>query len=120
MINSRLAFNQYTTAKHILERYINGRYDENNNWVDESYSPRIPFRCTAIAYGDRDSGVAGQTLKATEVGERYPAFMKVHSRLEMPMKSRITIYGIQYKVVSVFDFDDSGFYKVIAAKTLEK
>lgn len=120
MINQRRAFNRYTTARHFIETYIPGHYDDKNNWVGDLYSPPKPFRCTPIAYGDRDSGVAGQTLKATDIGERQPAFMQVHSTTEMPMKSLLTIYGFRYKVVSVSDYTDAGFYKVVAAKELEK
>lgn len=120
MINQRRAFNRYTTARHTLELYIPGYFDSLNNWVGESLSPAKPIRCTPIAYGDRDSGVAGQTLKPTDIGERQPAFMQVHSTTEMPMKSVLTIYGYRYKVVSISDYTDAGFYKVIAAKELEK
>lgn len=120
MINQRRAFNRYTTARHTIQIYINGYYDDKNNWVGESLSAPKHFRCTPIAYGDRDSGVSGQSLKATEVGERQPAFMQIHSRTQMPMKSVITIYGIRYKVISISDYTDAGFYEVIAAKELEK
>lgn len=120
MINQRKSFNRYTTAAHLLEVYQPGHYDELNNWVGDSFAPAKKIRCTPIAYGDRDSGVAGQTLKATEIGERQPAFMQVHSRTEMPMKSVLTIYGFRYKVVSVSDYEDAGFYKVVAAKELER
>lgn len=119
MINQRRAFNRYTTAKHYLEVYISGHFDNLNNWVGQGYAPPKKISCTPIAYGDRDSGVAGQTLKATDIGERQPAFMQVHSRTEMPMKSILTIYGFRYKVVSISDYEDAGFYKVIAAKELE-
>lgn len=120
MINQRRAFNRYTTARHYIETYVEGYYDGLNNWVEGGYSAPKPFRCTPIAYGDRDSGVAGQTLKATDIGERQPAFMQVHSTTKMPMKSLLTIYGFRYKVVSVSDYTDAGFYKVVAAKELEK
>jgi len=119
MINQRLAFNRYTTGKHYIELYIPGRYDDKNNWVGDSYGPKTRFRCTPIGYGDRDSGTTGQQLKATEVGERQPAFMQVHSRTYMPLKSILTIYGIRYKVIQLNDYDDAGFYRVIAAKELE-
>lgn len=120
MINQSRAFNRYTTAKHTLELYISGYYDAENNWVGESYSPPKQIRCTPIAYGDRDSGTNGQQLKATEIGERQPAFIQVHSRTQMPMKSLITFAGIKYKVISVSNYSDAGFYVVIAAKQLEK
>lgn len=120
MINQRKAFNRYTTAKHYLEVYINGHYDEHNDWVAESWAAPKKIRCTPIAYGDRDSGTNGQQLKATDVGERQPAFMQIHSRTEMPMKSIVTVYGIRYKVISISDYSDAGFHVVIAAKELEK
>lgn len=120
MINQRRAFNRYTTARHTIQLYINGYYNERNTWVGESWGDPTPIRCTPIAYGDRDSGTNGQQLKATEVGERQPAFMQVHSRTEMPMKSLLTIYGIKYKVISISDYTDAGFYRVVAAKVLEK
>lgn len=120
MINQRRAFNRYTTASHTIQVYIPGYFDNKNSWVGETYSPPKRFRCTPIAYGDRDSGVAGQTLKATEIGERQPAFMQVHSTTEMPMKSLLNIYGLRYKVVSISDYTDAGFYRVVAAKELEK
>ncbi|HEI0612407.1 TPA: hypothetical protein SIF59_004290 [Escherichia coli] len=121
MINQRLAFNRFTTTpKHTIQVYIPGHYDSKNNWVGDSYTPPKKFRCTPIGYGDRDSGTNGQQLKATEIGERQPAFMQVHSRTEMPMKSLLTIYGIVYKVISISDYSDAGFYRVICAKTLEK
>lgn len=120
MINQSRAFNRFTTAKHTLEVYIAGYYDTGNNWVGDSLAAPKKFRCTPIAYGDRDSGVNGQQLKATEIGERQPAFIQVHSRTEMPMKSIITFGGNRYKVMSVSDFEDAGFYRVIAARELEK
>lgn len=120
MISSRRAFNKYTTAVHQIEIYNSGYYDDKNNWVGEGYGQPIKFRCTPIPYGDRDSGIGGQKLMATEVGERQPAFMRIHSRTKMPMKSIITIYGIRYKVVEIDDYDDTGFNVVIAAKQLEK
>lgn len=119
MINQRRAFNRYTTAKHYIEVFVEGFYDNLNNWIPGGYKPAKKFSCTPIAYGDRDSGVAGQTLKATDIGERQPAFMQVHSRTPMPMNSMLTIYGFRYKVVSISDYTDAGFYKVVAAKELE-
>lgn len=119
MINQKRAFNRYTTAKHTIELYVDGHWDSLNNWVGEGYATPKPFRCTPIAYGDRDAGVNGQQLKATEIGERQPAFMQVHSRTEMPMKAMLTIYGLRYKVISISDYEDAGFYKVVAAKELE-
>ena len=120
MINQRFAFNRFTTAKHFLQVYQAGHYDNLNNWVGDTYAPPVRINCTPIGYGDRDSGTNGQQLKATDVGERQPAFMQVHSRTEMPMKSLLTIYGLVYKVVSISDYTDAGFYRVIAAKELEK
>lgn len=120
MINQRLAFNRYTTAKFTISVYQNGHYDDKNNWVGESWLPAVKFRCVPIGFGDRDSGTAGQQLKATDVGERRPAFMQVHSRRVMPMKSILTIYGIDYKVIQINDYDAAGFYKVVAARVLEK
>lgn len=120
LINQRRAFNRYTTTRMYLEVYQEGYYDDKNNWVGDTYAPKKPIRCTPIPYGDRDSGVSGQSLKATEVGERQPAFMQVHSRTEMPMKSILTIYGLRYKVISVSDYAAAGFFEVIAAKELEK
>lgn len=120
MINQRLAFNRYTTASHTIERYIPGHYNDVNDWVGESWSEPVKFRCTPIGYGDRDSGTNGQQLKATDVGERQPAFMQIHSRREMPMKAILTIYGIRYKVIQISDYTDAGFFRVIAAKVLEK
>lgn len=120
MINQRLAFNKYTTAVHTIEVYQAGQYDSKNNWTGDTYLPAKKFRCTPLPYGDRDSGVNGQSLKATEIGERQPAFMQIHSRIKMPMKSIIDVYGIKYKVVSLGDVTDAGFNVVIAAKVLEK
>lgn len=120
MINQRLAFNRYTTATKTIQIYQQGHYDQTNNWVEDTWSAPIKFACTALPYGDRDSGVSGQKLEATDVGERYPAFMQIHSRKEMPMKSIINIYGLQYKVMQVSDISDAGFYRVIAAKVLER
>lgn len=120
MINQRLAFNRFTTAKHYIEVYQPGHYDSKNNWVDDSWGPKMPFMCTPIGYGDRDSGTNGQQLSATDVGERQPSFMQVHSINMMPMKSHLTIYGIVYKVVSKSDYTDAGFQRVIATKVLEK
>ena len=120
MINQRLAFNKYTTAIQYIQVYIKGYYDAKNNWVGDSYGPETKFRCTPIAYGDRDSGTNGQQLKATEIGERQPAFIRVHSRVKMPMKSILTIYGIKYKVTQISDYSAAGFNAVIAAKVLEK
>lgn len=120
MINQRRAFNRYTTARHYIQTYLSGHYDALNNWVGEGYSNPVPFACTPIAYGDRDSGVSGQTLKATEIGERQPSFMQVHSRTPMPIKSLLTIYGYRYKVVSLLDYTDAGFHKVVAARELEQ
>lgn len=122
MINQGKAFNRFTTAKHLLEVYLEGFYDNKNNWVPAGYETPVAFDCTPLPYGDRDSGVSGQQLKATEVGERQPAFMQVHSRTEMPMKSLLTLgrYKLKYKVMEVSDLSDAGFYRVIAAKELEK
>lgn len=120
MINQSLAFNQYTTATHFLEIYIPGYYDTDNNWVGDSWTPPVPFSCTPIPYGDRDSGTNGQQLKATEIGERQPAFMQVHSTIDMPMKSYLTIHNVRYKVTSVGDLTDAGFYRNIVSKELEK
>lgn len=122
MINQRQAFNRYTTASKTLEVYIDGHYDNLNNWVGESFAPPVKIACTPLPYGDRDSGVTGQQLKPTEIGERYPAFMEVHSRMEMPMKSRLTLgkHQVKYKVMEVSDISDAGFFRIICAKVLEK
>lgn len=120
MISSKKAFNRFTTAKHYIELYIPGFYDDTNVWVGDTWGPKTAFRCTPLGYGDRDSGTTGQQLKATDVGERQPAFMQVHSRTPMPMKSYLTIYGLRYKVIQINDYSDSDFYRVICAKELEK
>lgn len=120
MINQRQAFNRYTTAKFTIEDYIEGFYDELNNWVKAGLKAPEVFRCTPIAFGDRDSGTTGQQLKATDIGERQPAFMQIHSRRPMPMKSVITVYGIRYKVIQLRPFTAAGFHCVVAAKELEK
>lgn len=120
MINQRRAFNRFTTATHTIEKYQEGHYDNLNNWVADSWATPVPFRCTPIGFGDRDSGTTGQQLKATDVGERQPAFMQVHSRMPMMIKDILTIYGLKYKVVQLNDYTDAGFYRVIAAKVLEK
>jgi len=121
MINSRKAFNRFTTKRHLLEIYQAGSYDNLNNWVDDSWLTPVNINCTALPYGDRDSGVSGQQLKSTDVGERYPAFMQVYSRTEMPMKSILTLgkNSVRYKVMEVSDISDSGFYRIIGAKVLE-
>lgn len=120
MINQRLAFNRYTTAKFVIRDYIQGYYDDNNDWVADSWSDPVKFSCTPIGYGDRDSGTSGQQLKATDVGERQPAFMQIHSRRAMPIKSIATIYGIDYKIIQHLDYTAAGFHVVVAAKVLEK
>ncbi|QIS79335.1 head protein [Pantoea phage vB_PagM_SSEM1] len=120
MINQKKAFNRFTTAKHLLEVYQEGHYDEKNNWTGDTYLPGKMIRCTPIPYGDRDSGIGGQKLMATDVGERQPAFMRIHSRTIIPIKSLITVYGLKYKVIEKDDVTDAGFNVVIAAKVLEK
>lgn len=122
MINQKQAFNRFTTAKHTLEVYVEGHYDNLNNWVADSWLPPVPIACTALPYGDRDSGVSGQQLKATDVGERQPEFQQIYSRTEMPMKSILTLGKSRrrLKVMEVSDISDAGFYRVIAAKLLEK
>lgn len=120
MINQRKAFNRFTTARHLLEVYQPGGYDLQNNWVGDTWAPPVKIRCTPIGYGDRDSGTSGQQLKATEVGERRPAFMQIWSRTPMPMKSIITVYGLRYKVIQLMDYSDAGYHRVVAAKELEK
>ncbi|MFZ4217058.1 hypothetical protein ACEV6Q_04230 [Enterobacter ludwigii] len=119
MINQRRAFNRHTTTKAYLEVWQPGRYDERNRYVDESYSPSTPIAVTPIPFGDRDEGIAGKQLKATEIGERQPAFMQFHSRTEMPMKSIITIYGVRYKVVQINEYAAAGFHKVVATRVLD-
>lgn len=120
MINQKRAFNRYTTAPFTIEVYVEGFYDDKNNWQSAALMEPKKFKCTPIAFGDRDSGTTGQQLKATDIGERQPAFMQIHSRIKMPMKSVITVYGIRYKVVQIRPFTAAGFHCVVAAKELEK
>lgn len=120
MINQKRAFNRFTTAKHEVSIYQEGGYDEKNNWVGDLYLPPKKIRCTPIPYGDRDSGIGGQKLMATDVGERQPAFMRIHTRKNIPIKSLFNIYGLMYKVVEKDDVTDAGFCVYIAAKVLEK
>lgn len=120
MINQKKAFNRFTTAKHEVSIYQEGFYDEKNNWSGDVYLPPKKIRCTPIPYGDRDSGIGGQKLMATDVGERQPAFMRIHTRKVVPIKSLFNIYGIMYKVVEKDDVSDAGFCVYIAAKVLEK
>lgn len=119
MMNQKRAFNRYTTCIQYLSIYQEGFWDADRVWVGDSWLPAVPFACTPVAYGDRDSGVIGQRLKATEIGERRPAFMQVHSITEMPMKSKLIIYGISYKVIEILDYSAANFYAVICAKDLE-
>ncbi|MBI0275413.1 hypothetical protein I6H07_06135 [Hafnia alvei] len=120
MINQRQAFNRHTTTQTTISVYQEGHYDERNRYIDESLSVAVPFSCTPIPFGDRDSGTSGEQLSATDVGERKPAYMQIHSRTEMPMKSIINIYGIKYKVVRIDEYGRAGFHRVIAAKELDK
>lgn len=120
MINQRLAFNKYTTISILYEEYVEGVYDENNIWTGDSWLPPISIKATPLPYGDRESGVTGQMLKALDVGERYPGFIRVWSTKDMLMKSYLTIYSIRYQVIQYGDFSGAGFYSVIATKELEK
>ncbi|MBG6242985.1 MAG: hypothetical protein EKE20_14705 [Candidatus Symbiopectobacterium sp. Dall1.0] len=121
MMNLRRAFNRHTTSsKPTIEIYVEGHYDDRNMWVDDSWKPPVKLMCTPIPFGDREDGVSGQQLKATPVGERLPAYIQIHSRQPMPMKSYINCYGIRYKVIQVGEYDYAGFHKVIATKELEK
>src|SRR5699024_12550951 len=81
-IYQRLAFNRYTTTgRPTLAVYVEGHYDNLNNWVEDSWEPPKKFRCTPIAYGDRDSGVAGQQLKATDRSEEHTS--ELQSRFDL-------------------------------------
>lgn len=120
MINQRRAFNRFTTAKHLVQFYQEGHYDAKNNWTGDTYAPARKISCTPIPFGDRDSGIGGQKLMSTDVGERQPAFMRIHSRVIIPMKSLIEVYGIMYKIIERDGYNDAGFNVVIAAKVLEK
>jgi hypothetical protein len=116
LINQRRAFNRHTTTKAKIAVWIPGEYDASNMYIGESYGKYKNFTCTPIAFGDRDSGITGKQLKATEVGERQPAYMQFHSRTPMPMKSIISIYGVKYKVTEIAEYAAAGFHKVIAAR----
>lgn len=119
MINQRRAFNRHTTAKATIQIWYPGYYDERNRYVGEHYAPAADIYVTPIPFGDRDAGTTGKQLKATEIGERQPAFMQFHSSKEMPMKSVINIYGYPYKVTQIDEYRAAGFHKVIAARVLD-
>lgn len=114
MISVRRAFSRHTTTEVILEEMVEGHWDNDNQWVEAMYNTPRKIRATPLPQGDADSNTFGEELEAQRYGERAPAFMKFLSTSFMPQNSRLTVYGITYKVTRVGDYSSGGYYSVVA------
>lgn len=120
MISVRQAFHPHTTVSCDLELFLNGVWDEDNQWVAGGYQPPVKIRATPLPAGNVSDSVFGEALKAEMYGERKPEFKRFFSRTEMPMNSRITYRGGTFKVIRIGDYKAGGYFEVLGAKILEQ
>lgn len=115
MISVSAAFGLGTTSKLPMYVKVDGYWDDDNQWVAGAYTPAITINVTPIPVGDTH-GTHGESLKADKYGERYPAAMKFHSRLEMPHNAVIIHGGVAYKITKVGDYNTAGFWASVGQK----
>lgn len=110
MINMRQAFGSHTTTKLEIHRYLEGAWDEENNWIPTGYADAEIIYGTPIPIGERQTGTHGENLVPDTVGERRPASMKFTSRSQLNLKDVIVHSGIPYKMSRKGDFAAAGYW----------
>ena len=98
MISLADAFGSETTFNALLFVAIPGHWDENNDWVPDTYAPGFKFPVTGVPDSASRGDTKGEEIKADPYGERHPATMKFRSRFEMPLNSYIEVDGVLYRV----------------------
>lgn len=110
MISLKDAFGSHTTTKVEVRIEIPGHYDDDNRWVESTYSAPIMVAATPIPLGDPEHREYGISLVPDQTGERTPAAIKIASRWRMPINS-LLIYGDhQYKIIREGDYHAAGFW----------
>lgn len=120
MISVRDAFHPDTTVWATIETFVDGSWDEDNQWTQGSYTDPKKFRVTPFPAGNVADSVFGETLKAEFYGERSPEFKRFFSKTEMPINTRITYREGIFKVIRLGDYKAGGYWEVLAAKILEQ
>jgi len=111
MINMSQAFGSQTTTTVILHRFIQGYWDEDNQWNDGGgYKSPIDIIATPIPIGERQTGTHGENLQPDQTGERVPASMKFTSQTQLDLKDVISYDGIDYKMSRKGNFRAAGFW----------
>lgn len=110
MISMRDAFGSATTTEVILYRYIEGRWNDDNQWEKAGYEDPTPIAATPIPVGERQTGTHGENLTPDKTGERTPASMKFTSLTELQLKDVISYAGINYKMSRKGDYSAAGYW----------
>jgi len=110
MIQMHQAFSSYTTTTVSLYRYIDGYWNEENQWMEGGYDNPVDISATPIPIGERQTGTHGETLSPDPTGERVPASMKFTSQTQLNLKDVISYVGIDYKMSRKGDFSAAGYW----------
>ena len=120
MISVKEAFHPDTTVTATMSLFVDGSWDENNQWIAGGFGLPIKFKVTPFPAGNVADSVFGETLKAEFYGERKPEFKRFFSRKDMPINSNITYRDGTFKVIRLGDYKAGGYFEVLAAKLLEQ
>jgi len=110
MISVRDAFSSVTTTTMTLYKFLDGYWDEENQWQSEGYADPVTISGTPIPIGERQTGTHGENLTPDLTGERVPASMKFTSRVPLDLNDVITYGGINYKMSRKGNFAAAGYY----------
>jgi len=111
MLNMHQAFSSQTTTEVQLYKYVEGYWDEDNQWQDGGkYEAPVEITATPIPIGERQTGTHGENLSPDLTGERIPASMKFTSQTELHLKDVIAYSGINYKMSRKGNYSAAGFW----------
>ena len=116
MISVRRAFTGHTTAPLYHQVREGAGYNPDNVWVIGGYSTPVTIHATALPYGNREDGILGDQLSATQIGERIPSYFQVHSTQELPINSYLTIYGHTYKLLRDGKYEAAGYWSTLVER----
>lgn len=120
MIKMTRAFNRNTTTRVYVVVKQEGYWDEDNEWVEGTESPPIPFNCTILPVDGFDEEGGGNRLHALPEGERVSSFFRITSTKRIPINSEVLYKEYKLKVIGESDYEAAGFYSVIAEDIRDK
>lgn len=110
-VNMRRAFTRHTTTPMYFMTFSEGSYDDDNIFHEGVMSRPTMLHGVVNHFSDRDLLLDGSDSSSEGDGLEWTRYnAKLSTRQELKINDRVVYKGINYKVVSLRDNSDSGFF----------